>query len=206
MNHKRMLALSLGVLLAVTSSFASAKGFKYSFAEFGYRNIDADSLEADGFRASFSFGATDYVQVIGDYSRLFVDDMDGASEVDVDVDEYKIGIGGHYSVSDKIDIVGQIAYVDDEITGKALIDGDDLKSNINESEDGYEATFFGRVQATKKLELTPHVVHRDVGDSDTGFGLGMVYKLKKKFAVRLRGTHFSDDSATNLFIGLRLYM
>jgi hypothetical protein len=145
--------------------------------------------------------------VVGDYSRLWVDDLDGASSVDVDIDEFKIGFGGHYPVTDKIDVVGQITYVDDEYTGKARPDGLDYKTNINDSEEGYEVTLFGRIQAMKKLELTPHVAHREVGsESDTGFGLGLIYKLNRKFALRVRGTHFSDESTTNLFAGVRLYM
>lgn len=207
MNNKRLLAVAASACLAVLANSATAGGFNYTFAELGYRNLDADSIEGDGFRASFSFGATEYIHVVGDYSRLWVDDLDGASKVDIDVDEFKIGFGGHYPVTDKIDVVGQVTYVDDEFTGNAVPDDLGFKTNINDSEEGYEATLFGRVQATKKFELTPHVVHRDVGsDSDTGFGLGLVYQLNRKFALRIRGTHFSDDSATNLFAGLRLYM
>ncbi len=52
-------------------------------------------------------------------------------------------------------------------------------------------TLFGRVQVTKKLELTPHVVHRDVGsESETGFGLGLVYGLKKKILHLPVMSHF----------------
>ena len=207
MNNKRLLAAAASACLAVFANSAIAAGFNYTFGELGYRNVDGDNIEADGFRASFSFGATDYIHVVGDYSRLWVDDLDGASSVDVDIDEFKIGFGGHYPVTDKIDVVGQITYVDDEYTGKARPDGLDYKTNINDSEEGYEVTLFGRIQAMKKLELTPHVAHREVGsESDTGFGLGLIYKLNRKFALRVRGTHFSDESTTNLFAGVRLYM
>lgn len=219
MNNKRLLAVAASACLAVFANSATAGGFKYSFGELGYRNLDADSIEGDGFRASFSFGATDYIHVVGDYSRLWVDDFDGKiggnnvySDVDLDIDEFKIGFGGHYPITDKIDIVGQVTYVDDEITGSVKVPNpgnvpNPVRTNVNDSEEGYEVTLFGRIQALKKLEMTPHVVHRDVGsDSDTGFGLGLVYKLNRKFAIRVRGTHFSDDSATNLFAGLRMYM
>ena len=219
MNNKRLLAAAASACLAVLANSAIAGGFNYTFAELGYRNLDADSIEGDGFRASFSFGATEYIHVVGDYSRLWVDEFDGTisghstyTDVNLDIDEFKIGFGGHYPITDKIDIVGQVTYVDDEITGDVKVPDPDnppnlIKTNINDSEEGYEATLFGRIQATKKFELTPHVVHRDVGsDSDTGFGLGLVYQLNRKFALRIRGTHFSDDSATNLFAGLRLYM
>ena len=111
---------------------------------------------------------------------------------------------------DKVDLVLDAVYVDDELTGKARVDGNGFvpgtgpKSRVNSNSEGYEATFYARVRAMKKLEMTPHVVYRDVGsESDTGFGLGLVYKVYKKISVRVRATRFSDDSTTNLFLGMR---
>ena len=207
MNNKRLLALAASACLAVSANSTTAGGFDYTYGEFGYRNVDGDNIEGDGFRASFSFGATEYIHVVGDYSRLWIDDLDRATSVDVDLDEFKIGFGGHYPITDKIDIVGQVAYVDQEFTGKAVPAGLGFKTNINDSEEGYEVVMYGRIKAGKKFELTPHVAHREVGrESDTGFGLGLVYKLNRNFAIRVRGTHFSDDSTSNLFAGLRRYM
>lgn len=215
MNNKRFMAvLTSACLVLLVPPAMAAKGFNYTYMEGGYRNLDADSIEADGFEAGFSFGATDYIHIVGRYSRLFVDNIDGASSTDLDIDEFKIGFGGHYPIMEKVDLVGEVSYVDEQTTGKARLDYDALnvsgtgpKVNINDKEEGYEATFYARVQAMKKLEVTPHVIYRDVGsDSGTGFGLGLVYNFYKKFSLRVRGTHFSNDSATNLFLGVRLNM
>ena len=208
MDNKRLLAVVASACLAMLAQPAmAAKGFNYTYAEAGYRNIDSDSFEGDGAEFNISYGATDYVHILFSYSRLWIDDIDGLSSVDVDLDEFKVGFGGHYSIMDKVDLVGQISYVNDEFRGDAKLPGDFSKSRISDTEEGYEATFFGRIQAMKKLEMTPHIVYRDVGsDSDTGFGLGLVYKFYKKFAVRVRATRFSDDSTTNLFAGVRLYL
>ena len=207
MNSKRLLAVLASACLAMLAQSAAAKGFSYTYVEGGYRNIDADSIEADGFEAGFSFGAMEYMHILGSYSRLWVDDVDGLSSVDIDIDEFKIGFGGHYPILDRVDLVLDAVYVDDQITGKARPEGSTSKSKsrINDKAEGYEATFSARVQALKKLEMTPHVTYRDVGsDSDTGFGLGMVYNFHKKFSLRIKGTHFSDDSTTDLFIGMRV--
>lgn len=204
MTTQRFLAAA--ACLVLTATGAAARGFNYTYAEAGYRNIDSDSFEGDGAQFVLSYGATDHIHLIGEYSRLWIDDIDYASKVDIDLDEFKVGLGGHFSITDKIDLVGTVSYVDDEFTGSAVPDGLGFKTNINDSEDGYEAVLYGRIQALKKLEMTPHVVHRDVSDSDTGFGLGVVYDLTRKFAVRATATHFSDDSTTDLFLGLRLNM
>jgi hypothetical protein len=208
MNNKRLLAVVASACLAMLAQPAmAAKGFNYSYAEAGYRNIDSDSVEGDGVEFNLQYGATDYFHILFSYSRLWIDKIDVLSSVDVDLDEYKVGFGGHYPIMDKVDLVAQVAYVDDEFKGKAKLPGDYTKTRISEKEEGYEATFYGRIQAMKKLEMTPHVVYRDVGsDSDTGFGLGLVYKFYKKFSFRIRGTHFSDESTTNLFAGVRFNM
>lgn len=219
MNNKRLLAiLASACLVMLAQSAMAAKGFSYTYMEGGYRNVDADSIDADGFEASFSFGAMKYLHILGSYSRLYVDDVhdvDGvrAESSDLDIDEFKIGFGGHYPVLDNVDLVLDAVYVDDEITGKARLNdgtwvaGTAPKTRINETDEGYEASFSARIQALKKLEMTPHVTYRDVGsDSDTGFGLGLVYNFHKKFSLRIKGTHFSDDSATDLFLGIRVNM
>jgi hypothetical protein len=207
MNNKRFLVVLASACLVLLAQSAAAKGFSYTYMEGGYRNVDADSIEADGFEAGFSFGAMEYLHILGRYTRLFVDDVDGLSSVDLDIDEFKIGFGGNYPILDKVDLVLDAMYVDEQITGKARVDGNSFKTRINDKEEGYEAIFSARVQALKKLEMTPHVVHRDVGsDSDTGFGLGLVYNFHKKFSLRFRGTRFSDDNATNLFVGMRVDM
>jgi hypothetical protein len=206
MTNKVFLGIAAAASLAAFSQMTAAGGFNYTYADAGYRNVDSDSFSGDGFQVGFSFGATDYMQVVGSYSRLWVDDIDYATDVDVDIDEFTIGFGGHYSITDKIDLAGDLVYVDDEYTGDARPYGLGYKANINESEEGYQATLYGRIQVLEKLEMTPHVVYRDLEDSDTGFGLGLVYDLTRKFAVRVRGTHFSDDSTTNLFVGMRLNM
>jgi len=207
MNHKRLLAVLASVCLALLAQSVAAKGFNYTYMEGGYRNLDADSIEADGFDAGFSFEAMKYMHILGSYSRLWVDDVDGLSSVDLDIDEFKIGFGGHYPILDRVDLVLDAVYVDEQITGKAKVKGTSFKTRVNEKEEGYEATFSARVQALKKLEMTPHVTYRDVGsDSDTGFGLGFVYNFYKKFSLRVKGTHFSDDSATDLYLGMRIDM
>ena len=207
MNSKRLLTILTSACLALLAQSAAAKGFSYSYVEGGYRNLDADSVEGDGFEAGFSFGAMEYLHIVGRYSRLWIDEVDGASSVDLDLDEFKIGFGGNYPILDKVDLVLDAVYVDEQLTGKAKATGTSFKTRVNEKNEGYEVTFYGRVQALKKLEMTPHMIYRDVSsDSDTGFGLGLVYNFHKKFSLRVRGTHFSDDSTTNLFLGMRVDM
>jgi hypothetical protein len=205
MKQKCLLAMAAAAGLVVMSHGAVAKGFNYSYGEFGYENTNSDLYDGDGFQAAFSYGATDYIHVVGSFSRLWVDKRQDATKVDLDLDEFRIGMGGHYPILKKVDIGATVVYIDDQITGKELPDGAPSKVNVNESEDGYEVLMFGRIQATKKLEISPHVSFLDIGSfSGTGFGAGFIYNFYKDFSAQLESTYFSNDSTTDLFAGIRL--
>jgi len=208
MNNKGLLAIAASACLAMLSQGAfAAKGFNYTYVDGGYQGIRADSADADGFATDLSYGATDHIMVLFGYSHLWQDEAEGLSNVDVDIDEFTIGGGGHYSITDRIDLVGSLVYVNQQSSGKAKFPGETTKDRVKGTKEGYELAVSGRIRAMDKLELTPLVVYRDVGDfSDTGFGLDAIYKFHKKWSFRGNATYFSDDSATNLFLGVRFDM
>lgn len=217
MNNKRFFTGAALACLAMLSQYANAaRGFEYSYGEFGVTGAEAVSGDGAGFKIDFSFGATDYVNVLGEYSRLFgtddVAELDGqkfSDKEDIDRDEFKIGLGVHYPVTDGIDVTFSALYVDQEFTGDWVVPfppaGTPTRTNVNVSEEGYEAELGARVRLFKKFEITPHAVYRDIGaDSNTGGGLGLVYNFHKKFSVSLKGTFFSDNNENNGFAGIRL--
>ncbi len=181
-----------GLVMAPLSS--SAKGLSYSYAEMGYSNLDADSAEADGVTARISFAPLDFIHVKGEYSRLFVDDIEGSSDDDVDIDRFVIGMGGNYSVIDNVDVLATVSYVDEQFSG-----------DIKEKDEGYQVEAGVRAMLGKKLELNASAIHLDVADfSDTGFGVGAVFKLKKKFALSANARAFDEDDQVEFFVGLRV--
>lgn len=207
MNNKGLLAIAAACLAMLSQAALAAKGFSYSYFEGGYQGVRADSADADGLGAKLSYGATDHFMVLAGYAHLWQDEAEGFSSVDVQVDQFTIGGGGHYSITDRIDLVGSIVYVNEQSTGKAKFPGESSKSRIKGTREGYRAEFSGRIRAMDKLELNPLVAYRNVGDfSGTGFGLDAIYKLDKDWSVRGNATYFDDDSATNLFLGVRFDM
>jgi len=182
------------VLLAAVSQSAGAKGFDYSYAELGYTKINSDPMDASGATAELSVAAGDYVHIKGGYSRLWVDNVKGSNKDNIDIDSFRLGMGGNYSVLEKVDLTADLSYVDNEYTGDS-----------NNSDRGYEAEFGARVQALKKLEMTPTLVrvHTD-NYQDTGYSLGLVYALNRQFSLRTRVRRFSDEDVTDFFAGVRL--
>ena len=206
MNNKGLLAIA-ACLAMLSQAAIAAKGFSYSYIDGGYQGVRADSVDADGVAFDLSFGATDHFMVLAGYSHLWQDKAEGFSSVDVQIDQFTIGGGGHYSITDRIDLVGSIVYVNEQSTGKAKYPGETSKSRVKGTREGYRAEFSGRIRAMDKLELTPLVAYRDVGDeSGTGFGLDAIYKLDRDWSVLGNATYFNDDSATNLFLGVRFDM
>jgi len=207
MNNKGLLAIAAVSLAMLSQAAIAAKGFSYSYLDGGYQGLRADSADADGVAAKLSYGFMDHFMILAGYSHFWQDKAEGLSSVDVQVDQFTIGGGGHYSITERIDLVGSVVYVNEQSSGDAKYPGDSSKSRVKGTREGYRAEFSGRIRAMDKLELTPLVAYRDVGDeSGTGFGLDAIYQFHRDWSVRGNATYFNDDSATNLFLGVRFDM
>ena len=190
-----------GGLLAAVTTAAGAAGFNYSYAEIGFTSINSDPLDAKGGTAELSLAAGDYVHVRGSYSHFNDADLYRkgfpywtTNNLNVDIDSFSIGIGGNYPVHKKVDLTATLNYLDNELTG-----------DNNNSDRGYEIEAGARVQALKKLEMTPSLVRVNIDNFDaTGYSLGLVYALNKQYSIRTRVRKFSDDDVTDFFAGVRL--
>ena len=190
-----------GGLLAAVSTGAGAAGFNYSYAEIGYSSINSDPLDAKGVAAELSIAAGDHVHLKGGYARY--KDADTYSKgfpywttknQSVDIDAFSLGIGGNFPVHKKVDLTATLSYLNNELSGDS-----------NNSDRGYEVEAGARVQALKKLELTPSIVTVNLDNYDaTGYSLGLVYALNKQYSIRTRMRRFSDDDVTDFFAGVRL--
>lgn len=182
--------ISLGLF---SSTGFAGKGLDYSYAEIGYVNIDSDGADGDGFGINISYAAMDYVHVKLGYSRIF----DDGSGNDLDVNRFLVGVGGNYSVAENVDLTGSLSYVDVEGT-----------QSSNDKMDGYLVDIGVRAKVAKKVELNATVGSLHIEDEDnTGFSIGTVVKLHKKFSVTAKVSQFDvdgGDDETEFFIGIRL--
>ena len=207
--NKQFLAAGAMVCSLVLGSqpTLAAKGFDYTYGEAAFRYSDSDVETGQGFLVGFSYGATDMIHIDGRYSRMWINDWVGTSDADLNKDEFKLGIGGHFSVSDNVDLLATLRYVDEQLTGSVIRNGETFRRNINDDAEGYELEVAGRIMFGKELEITPHASYLDVGPGDdSGFGLGLVYKLDRNFSLLGDISYYSDDSETGIFAGLRLNM
>jgi len=194
MNNKRLTAMLAGTLFAAVAQQAvAAKGPEYSYAEIGYINIDGDLVEGDGAGVNISFGATDHIFLKFGYSRLFLEDT--SSPLDFDADRFQIGGGAHFGITDSIDVLGALSYVDVEFSNGVPAEADE----------GYLAEAGVRAKLSKALELnaTVSALHFD-GEDDMGYGVGAVFDITKNFALSGSFRQFQDDNENEYFLGLRV--
>jgi hypothetical protein len=197
MNIKRLTAMLAGALFAaVSQQAAAAKGPEYTYAEIGYENFDGDFSNGDGGGVNISFGSTDHVFLKFDYSRLFVD-FSSVPPTHADADRFQVGGGAHYGITDTIDVLGALSYVDIEYSNGVPAYGDD----------GYLAEIGVRAMLSKALELNATVssLHLD-GDNNTGYGVGAVFDITKTFALSGSYNHLQDDGVNEFFVGVRMGM
>ena len=194
MRTRCLLALTTSVLLAAAASVTHAKGFSYTYGQIGYQNYDSDSIEYQGASVEVSYGALDFMHVRLGYSRYWVDSVEGTSDDNIDIDAFRLGAGGNFSVHDKVDLIGRGTWI---YHGKS---GDSNNADI-----GYEVEAGARWQAMKKLELAPSIYYYDNDDfeADVGAGLGVVYNFHKRYSASVTGRYFDDDSVKDIFAGIR---
>lgn len=194
MRTNTLIALWAAVLLALFTTPTHAK-FKYSYGDIGYTHVDSDSVDASGATVELSYAALEFLHVKFGYSHLWdYEYNDNRKNNDIKVDSFRIGMGGNFTVHDKVDLVGVATWISNEQSG-----------DRNNSDRGYQLEAGARVQALKPLELTPRILYLDNDDfeADVGFELGLVYKFYKKYSLRLRTRYFNDDKVKDIFAGVR---
>lgn len=194
MNNKHLTAMLAGTLFAAMAQQAlAAKGPEYTYAELGYINLDADQTSGDGGGLNISFGVTDHIFLKFGYAREFIEES--GSTVKYDADLFQIGGGMHYGITDTIDVLGTVSYLDAEYSNGVPTNSDE----------GYLAELGVRAMLTKALELnaTLSAVQLD-GEDDIGYGVGAVFDITKNLALVGNYNRLDDAKANEFFVGMRM--
>jgi hypothetical protein len=200
MNTKQLIAALSGLALAACWQVSAAKGPSYTYGELGYMHFDADKYDGNGGRVNISFGATEHIFVKMGYARTFVDAV-GVSGIDVD--RFNFGMGGHMAITDNVDVLGAVSYLDHEYSGGIP----------SEADEGYQVDLGVRGMVSKKVELNATASYRHMAltsalgvpdDEDIGVEVGTVIKLKKKFHFSGNINYFDETEEAGVFAGIRL--
>ncbi len=177
---KLMKAIQGALVLATVPCLASADDMSYRYFQAGYVETDVDiegeNATLDGFGTRGSFGFAKNFFVFTEFNSQEITEL-GAS---LELDQMIIGLGGHYPLSDTIDLVGRAGAAELDVS---LDDGEG--GSIDGDESGYLVAAGLRAQAGDHVQLEFGVIHQDLGDdlSDTGFEAAARYHFNKNWAV-----------------------
>lgn len=179
-------------LVAVAGMAAAHAGdLSYTYAEGGLGRVDVDSIDTgDSYflGGSLAFG-TNWLG-FAEYSMSSFDQA-GA---DADVDQLQIGFGGHFPMTDSVDFVGKLAYVDESVDVNTPV------GSASADENGYMLSAGVRGHALEKLDLMGAVEYVDLGDSDdTGLSLRGLYEFTDMFSLGARVGYSDDATAYGVF-------
>jgi len=185
---KILKAVTASLLLAALPLASHAEDMSYSNIDLGYVNTDIDGVgpSLDGFGVRGSIGFAEHYFAFAEYSSQSVS---GA-----DLDQTAVGLGGHYGLSDNLDLVGRAGWFKANVSGGGL----------SASDDGYLVSAGLRGRAGDKVELEGSVIYTDLGGSsgnETAVAVGGRYYFTKTLALGAEYQHSSD--ASSYLVGVR---
>ena len=205
-------AVTASLMLAAMPVAAHAEDMSYRYIQLGYISTDLPSSgdplvdfdsSATGFASRGSFGFANNFFVFTELNMQDFDatDTETSTKVDFDLDQTNIGLGGHYPLSDNLDLVGRAGWSKIKVKGSAL--------GVSESIDdtGYIAAAGLRGQIGDNFEIEGNVIHQDYGSgandfgSDTGGEVLIRFKFNKRWA--LAGEYQDIGDFSSYIVGVR---
>ena len=172
--------------LMAMSGLAFADGFSYTYVQATYGSVDVDdpsfTKDGDGLGLNGSFGITDNLHIVGSYQTTDFDTLG-------DADQWSAGLGVHSSLTEILDVVADVSYVNVDVPGSVLDD------------DGFGLMVGVRANVTSLIEVNGGITYVDLtdGGDDTGFGGGVLFNLTDSLSLGLAaelGDDVSEYSAT----------
>src|SRR5262245_50811534 len=188
MTTKR--ALLVALLLAATPQAAQAGDMSYSYVDLAYVHLKQENSGSnDGGSLRASIGGGENFFAFGEYTTF----PRGRA---TNVDFYAAGVGGHFAISDRADVVARVGWAGASAGGS--------------SDSGYVVSAGARVQPADRFELEGHVVHTSngsrVGNNLTELAIAGRYFFTEHvaFGVEFR-TSIKDRDQTKMAIaGVRI--
>lgn len=177
---RSLIALALAAILPLSAQ-ADDK-LSYTYVEADYINVDGD---ADGFgvRGSVEFGQSNFYG-FGGYNVVEIDNTN------FDVDSFDLGLGYAHGLSDNLDLLAEISYLNSDFEGFGDLDGYRASVGLRGS---FTENFEGLVKA--------NYVDGDDFDGDFTGTLGAQYRFSQTWGM-VGEVEIGDGGETYL-VGLR---
>jgi hypothetical protein len=188
---QRRILSGLAALAAALPLASHAETMSYTYAELGYvdANLDVGSfnVDGDGFALRGSLAVHPNFFVFANYQDLSFDQ-------NVDTSLLEVGGGGHWPLTDKIDLIGKVGI------SKAEIDA----GPFNADDDGFLLGARLRGVVAPKFELEGGFDYRDLDEA--GDDTTIVFEGRYFFIENLAGglSVSIGDDVTSLGLNVRL--
>ena len=121
-------AVLAGLLMVAVPQSALAEKPVYSYIEAGYNKVDLEdssgvSEDGNGVFGGVSFGFFKNFHAFGRYNT------DNTDNTDTDIDTLTVGGGWHGLLGEKADLIGEVAWIDQEFDGNA-VKADDIFTTL----------------------------------------------------------------------------
>ena len=194
MSVRKLLPLLFLVFACVAMECQDAladAGPRYTYVQGGWQHVEisgaaaleGESPDGNGYVVGGSYAITDLFHVFADYGTANIDVIG----VSVDLSELKLGAGINYAVTDTIDVVGRVAYLDLNA---------DVDSNDSISDTGYGLEAGIRAMATPSIEVNGGLSYEDLGDGSptdkVAIKFGALYSVTDWLAVGIGGSFRSE--------------
>ena len=182
-----MLRSSLLLGLFAFSAAANADDFSYNYVQIGYGEAEIDAgiggdIDGDGPGIFGSLSLTESFHVFGEYQTA-----DFGSGVDLN--QLEAGLGYNVGLSESVDFVARLGYVNMEV---------DSPSG-SADENGYSVGVGLRGQLAEKWEVNGALDYVDLdSDSETRAKAGFLYNFTDAIAFGASGTWWDDVTVYQL--------
>lgn len=148
--------------------------------DFGTGDYTNSTIDCKVWELNGSFGFTDNFHIAGSYQTADFDYI-------ADAIEWNLGIGFNTPVSERLDVIAGISYVNLEIEP---LPGQCHDCRVGISEDGYGLTVGLRSAISQRFEINAGVSYIDLSKSggDTGLDGGVLFRLTNRMSIGLHGT------------------
>jgi hypothetical protein len=175
------------LMLAAAPLAAMAEDMSYNYVDLAYVDQDIDGVgpSADGFGLRGSIGFAENWLAFAEYTSTSVQG--------VDIEQIAVGFGGHYGLTDQLDLVGRVGYFEINLDSGPL----------SADDDGYLLDLGLRGRVTEGVEVEGGVRYTDLseGGDDTALWVGGRFHFNKTWAV---GAEYqSGDDISNLLAYVR---
>jgi hypothetical protein len=170
------------IVLLVFSATAAAQELSYNYVQGAYGSVDLDdssfSSDGDGLGIGGSMIINENFHITGEYQTA---DMDFG----VDLNLLEVNLGYHTTVSENLDFVAQVGYLDLEVDAAGPISADDdafligggVRAAMNENSEIYGGLDY---------------VDFDQGDGEMRANAGFLIGLTDKLDVGLKASFWDD--------------